>query len=311
MLQEYLGLPNIKLKQKYNLPECSAIYFAIARDQVLYVGLARNLKNRWQNHHRFPQLDALNKRCEVRLFWLACAQNQLEDLERQYIEYYCPTLNQTKVPKRQIMPSFKMLTLSLQKLNERVIGFGVCPADNQRLKTLLIGYLGDYRETRSATTTVRKSLKAITNKPNSLFRWTEVIRRRDGANWQTRCNGIEIRLFPCFGERIMHNPSMYQVMEAKRFGKWTSMPMTEYDAMRQDVKAMPFRDRLELAQGSEIGQQLFPLECGAQFRTVSGVEILCLSESQLKTLLTERPYLRDQYPDTQAIDDDPVPMLGF
>lgn len=42
---------------KQRLPECCAIYFAIAREQVLYVGQATNLRNRWQNHHRLPQLE--------------------------------------------------------------------------------------------------------------------------------------------------------------------------------------------------------------------------------------------------------------
>lgn len=310
-MQEFHTLPSLKFLERRHLPECSAIYFAIARDQVLYVGLATNLRTRWQNHHRLPQLEAVNKRCEVRLFWLGCPQTQLNDLERQYIEYYCPTLNQTKVPGRQIVPSFQMLTLSLQKLNERVLGFGLCPASNQQLKTLVLAYLGEYRETRLATTTVRKTLQAITRKPSSLFRWTEVIRRTDGAHWRTRCNGIEVRLVPWLEERIMHNPSMYEVMAEKRFGAWTELPMSTYDAMRQDVKAMPFTQRLELARSSEIGQRLFPLECGAQFRMVSGVKILCLTESQLQALFLQYPHLQKQYPGIQAIDSDPVPMLGF
>ncbi|MBW4583575.1 MAG: GIY-YIG nuclease family protein [Tildeniella nuda ZEHNDER 1965/U140] len=311
MLQEFSTLPNLTLLERERLPECSAIYFAIARDQVLYVGLATNLRKRWQKHHRLPQLEAVNKQCEIRLFWLGCAQNQLNDLERQYIEYYCPTLNQTKVPERQLVPSFQMLTLSLKKLNERVICFGVCPADNQRLKTLIFGYLADHREMRLATATLRKSLQAITRKPNSLFRWTEVIRRKDGAHWWTRCNGIEIRLRPWFGERLMHNPSMYKVMLKKRFSAQTSIPMPEYEAMRQEVRAMSFRERLELARSLEMGQKLFPLECSAQFHTVSGVEILCLTDSQLQALLSKHSNLQEQYPKISAICNDPVPRLEF
>lgn len=311
MLQEFGTLPNLRLSERQRLPECSAIYFAIARDQVLYIGLATNLRNRWQNHHRLSQLEAINKRCEVKLFWLSCAQNQLNELERQYIEYYCPTLNQTKVPERQIVPSSQVLTLSLKKLNDHILGFGVCPANNQRLKTLLLGYLADYREIRLATTTVRKTLQAITRKPNSLFRWTEIIRRRDGAHWRTRCNGIEIQLIPWIKERIMHNPSMYEVMEETRFGARTSIPVVEYEAMRQEVKVMSFTERLELARSSKIGQKLFPLECGAKFCAVSGVEILCLTDHQLQVLLSEHSHLQEQYPTICAINSDPIPMLGF
>jgi len=109
----------------------------------------------------------------------------------------------------------------------------------------------------------------------------------------------------------MHNPSMYEVMAEKRFGAWTSIPMPEYEAMRQEVRAMSFTERLELARSSGIGQKLFPLECGAQFFTVSGVEILCLTDHQLQTLLSKYSHLQEQYPTVCAIDSDPVPMLGF
>ncbi|GBO55468.1 hypothetical protein APA_3619 [Pseudanabaena sp. lw0831] len=311
MLQEFITLPSLKLLERQRLPECSAIYFVISRDQVLYVGLATNLRSRWQNHHRLTQLEAVNKRSEVKLFWLVCTQNQLNDLESQYIEHYCPILNQTKVPERQIVPSFQMLTQSLKKLNERILGFGICAADNQRLTTLIFGYLADYREVRLATTNLRKTLQAITRKPNSLFRWTEVVRRRDGAHWVTKCNGVEIHLLPWFEERLMHNPSMYEVMIERRFGSFTSIPMPEYESMRQDVRSMSFKERLQLARSSEIGQKLFPLECGAQFRNISGVEILCLSDIQLQSLLSKHSYLQDKYPKIFAIESDPVPMLVF
>lgn len=311
MLQEFNKLPNAKLSDRQRLPECAGIYFVISRDLVLYVGLATNLRNRWQNHHRLPQLQAVNKRNEVYLFWLTCTQNQLNDLERQYIEHYCPVLNQTKVPQRQIVPSFQMLTLSLKKLNERVIGFGMCPANGQHLKTLILGYLADYRETRGAKTNLRRTLQAITKKPDSLFRWTEVVRRRDGASWETRCNGIKICLIPWLEERIMHNPSMYEVMEKKLFEAGASISMPEYELMRQEVRNMSFVERLELARNSEIGQKLFPLECAAQFCTISKVKILCLTNYQLRVLLLEHSHLQDQYSGICAIENDPVPSLGF
>lgn len=312
MLQEFGTLPSLKLSGRQKLPECSAIYFAIARDQVLYVGLATNLRNRWQNHHRFPQLAALNKRCEVRLFWLSCPQNQLNNLEHQYIEHYCPNLNRTKVPDRQIIPSFQMLTLSLRKLSGRLIGFGVHQSDNQRLKTLILFYLSHYQETRLITTNLRKTLQAITKKPDSMFRWTEVVRSKDAAHWRTRCNGIEVQLLPWVGERLMHNLSMYTVMCEKLYGLGTAILMDEYNDLRQKVKAMSFLERLELVRGSKISQDLlFPLEYGAQFKLVSGVEILCLTNTQLQDLLLKYPYLQEDRPPIFAIDSDPVPKLEF
>jgi hypothetical protein len=311
MLQEFGTLPSLIISERQRLPSLSAIYFAVACDQVLYVGLAKNLQSRWQNHHRFPQLDAISKRHEVRLFWLSCTQESLNSLERAYIDYYCPILNQTKVPERRIVPSFQMLTLSLKKLHTRVIGLGVCPANNQELKKVVLGYLAGYSATRSATTTLRKTLASITKKPSSLFRWTEFKRLRDGAHWHTRCNGIEIQLIPWFTEHIMHHVSMCEVIKEERFGGQNGIPLTDMKTMRQDVRAMSFRERLEIARNSEIGRKLFPLECGAQFCPVSGVDILCLTDHQLQGLLLKYSYLKDQYPTMQAIEYDPVPKLEF
>jgi len=312
VLKDFSNLPSLNLIDRQQLPVSSAIYFAVSSGQVLYVGQAVNLRNRWQNHHRLPQLEAINLRCKVQLFWLNCLSTELNELEKQYIQFYCPTLNQTKVPQKKLLPSFQMLTLSLKKLNERVLVFGVCSASEKLpLKTIVIGYLANYTETRLATTLVRKSLQAINRKPNSLFRWIEYDRLRNAARWLTRSNGIETRLIPCFEERIMHNPSMYSVMIEKRFGDMTSIPFNEYEEIRQAVKAMSFTERLELARNSKIGWELFPLECGAQLRVVSGVEILCLTSKQLEIILDKKPYIQEQHPGICAIDVDPVPKLLF
>jgi hypothetical protein len=311
VMQEFVSLPSLSLLEKQKLPEFSAIYFAVARDQVLYVGLATNLRSRWQNHHRFPQLSGINKRSEVKVFWLNCPSEQLNELEQQYILHYCPILNQTKVPRQKITPSFQLLTLSLNKLSDRILGLGVSPANNHHLKTLFLGYLANLSEIRSATTTLRKTLQAITNKPNSLFRWTEVIRRKEGAQWRTRCNGIEIWLMPCIENRIMHNSSMYSVMKEKCFGNLNSIPLSEYESMKHEVKMLSRDERITLARQSETGQRLFPLECGADFRTVSGVKILCLTDSQLSEFLSRRPHLQEQYPVIQSIGVDPVQRIEF
>ena len=311
VLQEFSTLPNLKLSERKQLPECSAIYFAVSYSQVLYVGLAANLRQRWQNHHRCKQLELINKRADVTLFWLTCPQHQLQALEHQYIEYYCPTLNQTKLPNRPIVPSSQMLLRSLKKLNSRLLGFGVCPAHEQGLTILLMAYLASHQELRLATTSVRRTLEAISNKPNSLFRWTETTRRKTGAHWRTRCNGIEVRLFPWSEERIMHNPSMYEVMIEPLFGTQRSVPMAEYDNMRQQVKAMSFTERLEVARRSKVGQQMFPLECGAYFVAIHEVDILCLKEQQLQELFSKRSFLREHYPTIQAIKHDPIPVLKF
>ncbi|HIK33162.1 MAG TPA: hypothetical protein IGS17_06070 [Oscillatoriales cyanobacterium M59_W2019_021] len=85
--------------------------------------------------------------------------------------------------------------------------------------------------------------------------------------------------------------------------------MSEYDAMRQEARAMSCRERLELDRSLEMGWKLFPWECRAQFRIVSGVEILCLTSSQMESLFAKHSYLQEHYPQIEAIEDDPIPQL--
>ena len=127
-LKEFAALPNLALPDKSQLPGCCAIYFAVAKGQVLYVGMATNLKKRWQNHHRCFQLENISKQREVRLFWLACLPRQLAVLERQYTTYYAPMLNQSKVPTQSFVPSSVVLTSVLGKLKERF-----CPATSAKI----------------------------------------------------------------------------------------------------------------------------------------------------------------------------------
>lgn len=109
----------------------------------------------------------------------------------------------------------------------------------------------------------------------------------------------------------MHNPSMYELSSEKRLSAETSISMLEVRAMREAVKAMSLTERLSLANSSQLGSQLFPLACGAQFRQIAGIEILCLRDSSLQTLLAEFPNLQAQYFAIEAIDSDPVPLLSF
>jgi hypothetical protein len=310
-LTDYTALPSLSLLARKTLPEYSAIYFAIAHEQVLYVGLATNLRKRWQNHHRLPQLEAINKRSEVRLFWLACPPEQLVKLEAQYIEHYCPALNQSKVPNQPLVPSTKMLALSLKRLSDRLLCYGIRPASNTQLKTLILGYLAAPSEVRLATTTVRKTLKSINQRPDSLLRWTETTRRQVGAHWRTRCSGLEVQLRPCFTGRIMHNPSMTEIMMDQRFGMAQSISEAEYKALRQAVKAMPRKERLAIACDCTLGLQHFPLECGAQFLPVGGVDILCLKDHQLRSAIGSDSFLQTQHSTTTAISSDPIALIKF
>lgn len=95
---DFLSLPSIALNARVDLPTCAGIYFVIAFDgvarQVLYIGKAKNINTRWQNHHRLPDVSQM---VGVSIFWLQVEDvATLDDLEREFIAYFEPTLNGTK-----------------------------------------------------------------------------------------------------------------------------------------------------------------------------------------------------------------------
>ena len=80
-------LSSILLANRANLPDHSAIYFALDdTNRVLYIGQAGNLRARWQgqSHHRIDQLARLHKKSPVRLGWVPCAAALLTEMENHY-----------------------------------------------------------------------------------------------------------------------------------------------------------------------------------------------------------------------------------
>lgn len=301
MLRDFATLPSLTLSEKHQLPDCCAIYFVVADSQVLYVGMATSLKKRWRNHHRLFQLEAIEKKQAVELFWLVCEQSQLPALERQYIAYYAPALNQSKVPTQKFTPSSVVLATSLKKLRGRLLCVGLDAERDPRLKTLVMAYLSAPSETRSATTAVRRVIQASNRRKDSLLHWTEVVRRKEGAHWKTRCEGVEIQLIPYIGERLTHNASLSDILIEERFASANSVSLEVCKQIRRSVKEMPFEDRLSVARRSVIGIERFPIECSARFGSIAGVDILCLTERQLQALLTNLPSLRVRYPALKAL----------
>jgi predicted GIY-YIG superfamily endonuclease len=187
-------LPNLPLPQREQLPTCPAIYFALdSNDRVLYIGKAKNLLSRWQNHHRLEQLTYIHRRAPVRLCWLDLSDRieQLDVEENYYIELYRPLLNRTKVPVKKIIPAETTLQQTLRKIAPYCLIFGIAPASGRHpLPTINIRYLGSGR-----LHLIRRIFKASNQKATNL-RWTEFIRRKHGSWWRTRCNGVAIELGP-------------------------------------------------------------------------------------------------------------------
>lgn len=90
------SLPSLPLAQRAALPDCPAVYFAIAATgEVLYIGRTLSLIKRWKSHHRKRQLERSGN---VQIAWLiADSPAVLAELEDQLVERFEPALNASPV----------------------------------------------------------------------------------------------------------------------------------------------------------------------------------------------------------------------
>lgn len=90
-------LPSTEFTNRSALPDLPGIYFAMKGDEVLYIGKAVSLINRWKSetHHRYSQLAEIEG---VRLAWLITDDpDLLEGIEQACIEHFRPVLNNSKM----------------------------------------------------------------------------------------------------------------------------------------------------------------------------------------------------------------------
>lgn len=84
-------LPFLPLAWKSGLPKCPAVYFAIHKKQILYIGSTKNLNNRWSNHNKVEELKAFGT---FRIAWYETEDSTiLGKLEGEAIRAYKPSLN--------------------------------------------------------------------------------------------------------------------------------------------------------------------------------------------------------------------------
>lgn len=95
------SLPSVPSHHKDFLPEVSGLYFVITHapePQLVYLGKAKNFSQRWQNHHRQPEINLLEKLgLAVDIHWLELRVSDeiLSQWENQLIKDLSPALNDT------------------------------------------------------------------------------------------------------------------------------------------------------------------------------------------------------------------------
>lgn len=85
-------LPWLPLEEKSAFPKQSAIYFAIdSQGDIQYIGRSVNVKQRWMQHHKFDELQAIGG---VRIAYLFLDADLLSIVEAALIEWFHPPLNE-------------------------------------------------------------------------------------------------------------------------------------------------------------------------------------------------------------------------
>ena len=92
MLRSSGSFMSLSIEEKNKLPSISAIYFVFASDKLLYVGRSVDLKQRWQNHHRYSQFKLIQ---DARIAWFECDSSLLPEFESSLIEFFEPDYNRS------------------------------------------------------------------------------------------------------------------------------------------------------------------------------------------------------------------------
>lgn len=86
-------LPWLPLTEKVSFPEQPAIYFAIdANDVIQYIGRSKNPRQRWRQHHRYKELNAI---AGIKIAYLFIDRLELfSEIEKALIAWFNPCLNE-------------------------------------------------------------------------------------------------------------------------------------------------------------------------------------------------------------------------
>lgn len=106
----------VTLRCRDRLPDKAGIYFIYdEKERLLYIGQAKSLQKRWvgKSHHRYKQFSCkgLDK---ILIKYILTSVGDLDELEAQYIKWYKPSLNDTKV--QEYFPKKSLRYSELQRL---------------------------------------------------------------------------------------------------------------------------------------------------------------------------------------------------
>ncbi len=135
------SLPSVSLNELNNLPSISGIYVAFdCNNRFLYIGKANNIFERWKSHHRKEQLSEINQGDAVRIAWLPWNEEDLDSVESYLINRYQPLFNNTRVTRKQVIPSEVILRELLQEIRLLIVVIGITTDNQHQIPTVYTKY---------------------------------------------------------------------------------------------------------------------------------------------------------------------------
>ncbi|MEI2582370.1 GIY-YIG nuclease family protein [Scytonema sp. PRP1] len=148
-----LTLPSLPLGERKQLPRCSAVYFVLAENRILYIGKTVNLLQRWAAHHRWSEFVKLFP--TVRIAWLECSdETLLTEIEPLLIKEFSPELNGKKCSVALAVEVKAFVTEEVRNLFK-----AACARKGSTMSDTLTAFIEEFikedEEERNAKTTPR------------------------------------------------------------------------------------------------------------------------------------------------------------
>ncbi|WP_448572200.1 GIY-YIG nuclease family protein [Trichothermofontia sp.] len=259
----------ISIHQLANLQDIPAIYAVVSPSQgILYVGKTKNLRLRWQRHHRLEQVKTIDPNAS--LAWFICEPHLQKQTEEELIQKYKPPLNGSPILEEQRVPVERVLKETLIKMAPYIGVFGLDIQESPT--TVVIKYFGTLEAGISSR--LRSILKG---------KWLEFVKRKDASWWRFKCNSLRFELGPWLYEdtptRIALNSSMATVLREKYFPNQTSIDYDKWKAISKQKRA--WEENVKIIQATNEGIKLFPLQAKAVIRELATIKVLALTQEQL------------------------------
>lgn len=92
--------PYLLFRDRQFLPDVPALYVVLSDEhELLYIGITTNLRKRWKDHHRAPQMKQ-----RYRIYWrMTESADERARCEQVFVQAYRPPWNRSEVLRKEAL----------------------------------------------------------------------------------------------------------------------------------------------------------------------------------------------------------------